>query len=105
MSVLPPERSTYEYDDYASVAFTDTETSYTVGTNANSAVSGSWPTGLKAQSILLYATQDCYVRFDNALGVQHRLFAGNFYMFHRRCSTIYVVRVTADGTLHIWLEG
>jgi hypothetical protein len=98
-------KATYEYDDYAEVAFTDVETSYTIGTNANSAKAGSWPDGVPAKSILLYADQDCYIRFNDSSAVQHRIIAGNFFHFSKRTTVIYVVRVATSGTLYIWAEG
>ena len=71
-------RGPYEYNDYAEISFTATETSYTVGTNANKAEAGSWPSSVTAKSVLLYATQDCYVRFNGNKKIQHRILSGNF---------------------------
>ena len=98
-------QSIFEYDDYASIAFTATETSYVVGTNANAAEAESWPSGVPAKDILFFATQDCLVRFEGPSRVQHFIPANTYVRFRRRCFRFYVVRDTVDGTLRVWIEG
>jgi len=105
---LPPQHVMFGvicyYYDYAEIGFGATETSYMVGTNARALVAGDWPATMASKSILLYATQDCYVRFltpsaGGASSVQVRLYAGVWYTFPLAVSTIHVVRVSTDGTL------
>jgi len=118
----------YDYYDYAEIAFGATETSYTVGTNANAALSGSWPSEggypVEAQSTLLYATQDCYVRLlprwivvrqnlptaapfkmSSGLPLQMRVPAGVYFETKVKWIVLYVQRVDTDGTLYVWAEG
>ena len=95
----------FDLNDYAAVAFTATQTNYVVGTNARAALPGSWPAGQEALEELFRCDQDCYIRFDDTAAMQHYIPAGNWIQFHQRCSVIYVQRVTANGTLRIWLEG
>lgn len=114
MGYLTPVRS-YLADDFAMIPFTDAETSYLIGTMAFAADPSGLPElasnpdtgqpGFTAHEILLYATQDCYVRFNGSSRVQHRLFANTYYRFRRRTHTIYVQRVAADGILYLWAEG
>jgi len=99
------KRVGYVYDDYAEISFTATQASYTVGTNARAAVPGAWPNDEPAKDVLLYADQDCYVRFNRGDAVQHLIPADTYMRFQRRCTVIYVVRVSVDGTLRCWLEG
>lgn len=68
----------------------------------------TWPPevpAFEAKDLLLYADQDCYIRFEGAARVQHFIPANTFMRFHRRCFMFFVQRVIADGTLMAWLEG
>jgi hypothetical protein len=103
--IKPTPPKLYNYDDYAAVSFTSTETSYTAGTNANSAKTGTWPSGTYVKDTLLYADQDCKVRFDAADKVQHFIPKETFIRYTRLWRTLYIIRDTADGTLKIWMEG
>ena len=111
-------RRGYNWDDFAEIPFTATEVAYLVGTNALASdpnLTTLYPAlarnpdtkkpGFTAHNVLLYATQDCYVRFNGPNRVQHRLLAGNFYQFNLKIHTIYVVRVTNDGVLYAHFEG
>jgi hypothetical protein len=68
----------------------------------------AWPVLVPAfedKDILFYATQDCYVRFEAGGRVQQLIPANTFMHFRRRCFIFFVQRVTADGTLYVWVEG
>lgn len=125
----------YETDDYAQLAFNATggaETNYVIGTmaiasdptlltfggkpgmagNMDTAIDPTTGnartplTGFTAHSVLLYATQNCLVRFNEAPRVQHLILAGNFYRYYRKTYRIYVVGAgAAAGTLYIWATG
>ena len=60
---------------------------------------------LLAQEILVYATADTYIRFNESSRVQTLLLAGNFFRFRRKCYRLYYVRSTANGSLHVWATG
>jgi len=102
----------YKYRDYAEIAFTAEEQSYTLGTNANAVNPSNWPTvdpitgtPIYGRDILFYATQDCYVRLG-ANEIQLLIPANTYMRFHPdSCTVIYVVRVTVNGTLRVWAEG
>jgi len=95
----------FSCDDYAEIRFTQIQKSYTVGTNANAALANSWISGEPAKNLLFYATEDCWIRFNDPSAVQHFIPANTFMRFRRRCYVIYVVRSTADGKLRVWMEG
>lgn len=100
-----------DYYDYAEISFTATQIPYLVGTNANVAVAGTWPyvagvPTLAAKRLLVYATQDCYVRFltpvmGGATAVQMRIYADTWYSIPLAVLALYVVRVAANGTLRV----
>ena len=93
----------YKYGDYTAISFTTSETSYVIGTDARAAQSTQLL--FQAKSLLLYATQDCLVRFDGSSSLQHFVPNGVYITFPKRCSTLYIVRSTADGTLRLWAFG
>ena len=92
------------YDDYKAIAFSSTEEKYIIGTAAHGAKS-SLPASFEAKSLLLYATQDCWVRFNESLNVQHFIPNGVYFSIPRRVTVLYVVRTTLDGTLRVWAFG
>ncbi|MBW2674734.1 MAG: hypothetical protein JRD89_15210 [Deltaproteobacteria bacterium] len=114
MGYLKPVRS-FLVDDFAAIPFTDEEKEYCVGTMAFMSDPEGLPElarnpdtgkpGFTAHRALLYATQDCYVRFNGPKRVQHLVLAGILYEFHLRIHTIYVVRQTTDGILYAHFEG
>lgn len=121
----------YDNDDYVALSFTATQQGYVVGTMAylaDTTVATSQPgwtivtptppvplvlvalgltsgLGFEAKDLLFYATQDCYIRFQEPNRVQHFIPANTYMRFHRRCLVFYVVRSTADGVLRCYLEG
>lgn len=99
-----PVTEAYVYDDYKEIKFTEEETCYIIGNAAHEA-DRALPESFEAKNLLLYSDQDCWVRFNDANRVQHFIPAGVYFTFHRRCTKIYVVRHTANGTLRVWAEG
>jgi len=108
----------YDVGDHATIAFTAVDTPYVIGTMAilsdptlaviRPGLARNIDTGLPgftAQSVLFYATQNCLVRFNGPLRVQHVLLAGNFYTFHEKIAVIYVQRQAVDGILYVDAEG
>ena len=98
-----PVTDAYVYDDYAAIAFTATTTQYDIGTNARAADS-SRPL-FEGKSILLFATQNCRVRFNGSSRVQHFINSGAYYTFDLRVRSIHVVRDLVNGTLQVWVTG
>jgi len=94
----------YPYEDRTEIAFTDAVQYYVVGTN-NLNAQGSQRKLFVSKSTLLFATQDCYVRFNHSRNVQNRIFANIPFEFDCNISEIFVVRVTTDGTLYAYFEG
>jgi hypothetical protein len=93
-------------DDYALIPFTETETCYEIGTKAYEAdPTVPWGRTFEAKEILLRSDQNCYIRFDGPQRVQHLIRANAWYTFRRRCSKIYVVRESVNGTLELHAEG
>jgi len=99
------QREGYDYDDYAELSFDATERSYAIGANQRAIDPDYWPEEAVAQELLLYATEEVYIRFNKSNAVRHRLLANTFYAFRRKCSVIYYVQVAVAGTLYIWSEG
>jgi len=99
LSMMP-----YDFYDYDALAFTNVQSSYTIGTNA-AAADPNYPDSFAARELVLIPTQDCDVRLEGDSTVQARLFAGNVYRFKKGIRTVYAVRVTTNGTLHIYAEG
>ena len=115
----------YDADDYVGLTVTATEQIYIIGTMAFAndpttlvpmALHGitreNYPTYdqlddaiFLAQEILVYATADTYIRFNESSRVLTLLLAGNFYRFRRKCYRLYYVRSAANGTLHVWATG
>jgi hypothetical protein len=103
----------FDADDYAEIPFTNVEVAYVVGTNAYASDPTSCPAvnkdtgvpGFMAHNTLLYATQNCYVRFNGASRVQHLLFANTYYQFRRKIMALSVVRQNINGVLYAWFEG
>jgi len=114
VSYLKPVRS-FLVDDFAMIPFTDEEREYCVGTMAFMSDPEGLPElarnpdtgkpGFTAHRALLYATQDCYVRFNGPKRVPHLLQAGVFYEFNLRIHTIYVKQVSTPGILYCHFEG
>jgi len=94
----------YPYEDRAEISFTDVVSHYVVGTN-NLNAHGSQRKLFVSKSTLLYATQDCYVRFNHSVNVQNRILKDTWYTFESNISEIFVVRVTTSGTLYAYFEG
>lgn len=99
------EVSAKKYDDFAQISFTSALTEYIVGTNANARVANIWPSGPLAKEIQFYATQNCWVRFNNPAAVPQFIPALLPLRFFRRVERFYVHRDTVDGTLYCWIEG
>ena len=120
----------YFWDDFVQIPFTATESApYYIGTATLAAdpdmvklqkvvgfiLPQGYPAlvknplnnqpGFTSHDTLLYATQDCLVRFNGENRVQHLIRAGNFYRFRVQIHTIRVVRVAVNGTLDIHAEG
>lgn len=108
----------YRWDDYAALLTVAAEGNYRIGTYAllaDPTLATTYPLlarnmdteepGFTAHSLLLYATQDCLVRFNGANRVQHTLLAGFFYTFNLMVHTVYFQRVAVDGTLYVYAEG
>lgn len=91
------------YNDYKEISFTLSETSYEIGEAANEA-DHAVPK-FEARSILFYADQDCWVRFNDSDRVKHFIPNGIYINFRCRCTKIYVVRDATNGTLKVWSEG
>lgn len=107
--------------DGTTINFTAVEQAYTIGTGANAAVSGSWPTigvgvPFPTKKVVFHATQDVLIRFVNleaylqqaagslpgtaASFVQQTFLANTRYELDLECIIIYVVRSAVDGTLY-----
>ena len=95
------------YDDAAIINFTLAQQEYVVGVNANAAIAGSWPVGTVAKDVAFYATQACFVRFNDPVAVQHPIPAAltPTLRMTKRFDRIYVTRDTVDGVLYCWIEG
>jgi len=94
-----------KYADYAQISFTATQQVYVIGTNANAAKSGSWPSGAIAKEIVYYATEDCWVRFEESDGVPQFVPKEFPLRSFKRVSKYYVYQDTAPGILRAWIEG
>jgi len=114
MAYMRPVRS-FLVDDFVAIPFTNEEKEYYVGTMAFMSDPEGLPElarnpdtgkpGFTAHRALLYATQDCYVRFNGPKRVPHLLVAGVFYEFNLRIHTIYVKQVSTPGILYCHFEG
>ena len=93
-----------KYGDYAQIAFTVVQQEYVIGTNANVSKPGSWPAVL-AKEIQFYATESCWVRFNDPAEVPQFILALLPLRFFRRAEKFYVYRDTVNGTLYAWIEG
>lgn len=85
------------HSDYKEISFTNSQTSYTIGTE--------YGTPFRAESLLFLTDQDCYVRFNSATAVQHLIPTGDYIGLDKKSVIIYVTRKTVDGTLKVWAEG
>ena len=109
----------YKLFDGTSINFTDVAQSYTVGTGANAAVDGSWPTigvgvPFPTKKVSFYATQDVLIRFTNLEAylqqaggilpagnfVQQTFLANTWHEIELECISISVVRSAINGTLY-----
>jgi hypothetical protein len=102
-SASPTEAEETVYDDYAEIDFTGNEVDYKIGTAAHAA-DPTIPL-FQATQLTLVATQDCWVRFNDAKRVRHPILVGETYVYQLKCSIIYVVRDVADGTLYLRATG
>jgi len=93
----------YVYDDFKQISFTSEETSYEIGDAAHQADEDV--PKFEAKYLLLRATQQCKIRFNESDRVQHTIPANLDREFKRRCTKIYVVRDTTDGVLTIYAFG
>ena len=59
----------------------------------------------EAKNTLFYSDQDCWVHFEGRTRVSQFIPANTFFRWKRRWFMIWVERVTADGTLNVWIEG
>jgi hypothetical protein len=93
------------YDDFAKISFTSALTEYVVGTNANAAKAGSWPSGVLAKEIAFLTTEPCSVRFNSVDAVAQEIPAGiDIIRFFKRVERFYVQGAT-PGILYAWIEG
>lgn len=107
----------YQYGDYAEFAFGAAYVNYVIGTNSfiaeplrfpqfaiNPMVVGS--PGFVADEMAIITTQDCFVRFNTATAVIHRLLLANSpYRFNERIYRIYVAQVAVGGVIYLHAEG
>lgn len=136
MDLLKSKQSEgYDYLDYAEISFNalgGVATPYLVGTQANVAIQGSWPTQtgvylpnplylpFDAQNTMFYATQPCLLRLiNNALWtqqlggvlpigfpVQIAVPAGVWFTFPDKWFLLYVVGSTVNaGVLRVKASG
>jgi hypothetical protein len=107
----PPEVQVVEerwiYDDYASVSFDENKKSYRAGQNANTARPDAlpWPPSAYPRETTFMSDQDCYIQFDYPNSVAHRIPADKPWVYRKKWTTVYIQRVTVNGTLEIWIEG
>jgi hypothetical protein len=101
------EVSGQKYDDYVEINFGTSQQEYIIGTNANNAKAGSWPSGVLARDIAFYATQDCWIRFNYPDAGPQKIPAGMVpaLRFFRRVERFFVVQGTVPGKLYAWIEG
>jgi hypothetical protein len=92
------------YNDFTKISFTSAVTEYIIGTNANAAKAGSWPSGAVAKEIAFLTTSACLVRFNDSLAVAHEIPTGLIIRFFSRVEKFYVTG-ESPGTLHVWIEG
>lgn len=85
-----------EYLDYIAVSFTDSATTYAIGTALG--------TPFVADRIMFYSTEDCYVTYHGS-SLQIYIPKGNFFEFEKGTKSLSIIRVTSSGTLHVWAEG
>lgn len=72
-----------------------------------------WPAALpafEAKRITFRATEDCWIRFDNALRQPHFLPGGTwatgpYFTYNQKTFIFFVERATTNGTLYAWIEG
>jgi hypothetical protein len=94
------------YDDFAKISFTSALTEYVVGTNANAAKAGSWPSGVLAKEIAFLTTQPCLIRFNSPDAVAQEIPSGiDIIRFFKRVERFYVTQDVAPGILYAWIEG
>jgi hypothetical protein len=107
LSVVFPEREIAgkKYGDFAKISFTGTQQEYVIGTNANAAKSGSWPSTQVAKEIQFYATTTCHIRINDSDAVPQEVPANLPIRFFRRCTKFYVYQDSSPGTLYVWIEG
>ena len=68
----------------------------------------SWPTAVpafEAKRTALWATEDCFIRFNGPTNVPQFLRAETPYEYDQEWFSIYVVQEDTNGTLHIKIEG
>ena len=95
------------YDDSTTINFTATQQEYIIGTNANAALPASWPSGVIAKEIAFYATQPCFIRFNDRRANPQPIPAGlvPVLRFFKRCDRFYVTGDVGPGVLYAWIEG
>lgn len=59
----------------------------------------------EAKDIEFYATEDCFIRFEDSIRVEHFIPRETYRRFHRRHLMFWVVRDTQDGVLRFDVEG
>ena len=60
----------------------------------------------EAKDTLVWADQNCWIRFDGPARVRHFIPANTFTRFHMRWFMLWIERAgIADGVLRVWIEG
>jgi hypothetical protein len=68
----------------------------------------TWPAivpAFEAKDTLFWADQNCWLQFEGKDRVRMFLPANTYFRTQRRWFMIFVTRVTADGTLRVWING
>jgi len=68
----------------------------------------TWPAvvpAFEAKDILFYATEDCWVQFEDGSRVRHFIPKEDYIRFRRRCFKFHVTRSTINGVLRAYIEG
>jgi hypothetical protein len=103
LNPLPVVSNQGVYDDFAWINFLTTDVQYIIGTNAHAADSAV-PL-FQATQIALWATNDCWVRFNGAKRVPHFIARIVPYTFPLKCTTIDVMLYVGTGYLFVHAVG
>lgn len=94
----------YPYHDFETATMTAAYQTYRVGEN-NRGLRGDQHKLFVSKSLLVYATQNAYVRFNHASNVIQTILANTWYEFMSNIYAVHFAYVQTAGTIYLYPEG